>query len=426
MPFDQLFGSLLTDLQSSVLPNVLRYVIVISPIILVWLLATIFWSVWVRYVRGKNFLATKYTLLEIKLPKETFKSPLAVETFLHSIHNTSDGSWYTQYWKGQTRPWYSLELVSVEGKLKFMIWTEDQRKNGIMSALYAIIPGIEIYERDDYARSVHFNPDEMKIWAAEFVLTHKKGDVYPIKTYIDYGLDKDPKEEFKVDPMVPLLEFLGSVGPNQQVWIQFLIRAHKKEERKPGHLFKRVDMWKENAIKEVNEILMRDPKTKVAGTKDAGEDFTKVPSISKGEKDIVDAIERAQTKLPFDIGIRAVYVAKKDMFDAPFAIGGIISSLKQFNSESLNGFRPNGDKWLAQFEHPWQDYKNIRRNFESQEVLKAYRRRSFFYPPYQGKPFVLNTEALATVYHFPGQVAATPTLERVPSKKSQAPSNLPI
>jgi hypothetical protein len=39
---------------------------------------------------------------------------------------------------------------------------------------------------------------------------------------------------------------------------------------------------------------------------------------------------------------------------------------------------------------------------------------------------ILNTEELATIFHFPGQVAGTPTLERVPSKKAEAPSNLPI
>ncbi len=39
----------------------------------------------------------------------------------------------------------------------------------------------------------------MSIWGCEFKFT--KGDGYPIKTYVDYGLDKDPKEEYKVDPL---------------------------------------------------------------------------------------------------------------------------------------------------------------------------------------------------------------------------------
>ena len=38
---------------------------------------------------------------------------------------------------------------------------------------------------------------------------------------------------------------------------------------------------------------------------------------------------------------------------------------------------------------------------------------------------VLNTEELATLYHFPGQVASVPTLPRIDSVKSTAPMNIP-
>ena len=43
-----------------------------------------------------------------------------------------------------------------------------------------------------------------------------------------------------------------------------------------------------------------------------------------------------------------------------------------------------------------------------------------------GKPLIINSEELATMFHFPGPVAGTPALERVPSKKAEAPSNLPV
>jgi hypothetical protein len=39
---------------------------------------------------------------------------------------------------------------------------------------------------------------------------------------------------------------------------------------------------------------------------------------------------------------------------------------------------------------------------------------------------VLNAEELATMYHFPGSVASTPGIERVASKKAEAPINLPL
>ena len=59
--------------------------------------------------------------------------------------------------------------------------------------MYSQYPGVEIYEVDDYTKPFYYDPNKVSLWAAEFGLT--EADPYPIKTYIDYGLDKDPKEE---------------------------------------------------------------------------------------------------------------------------------------------------------------------------------------------------------------------------------------
>ena len=40
--------------------------------------------------------------------------------------------------------------------------------------------------------------------------------------------------------------------------------------------------------------------------------------------------------------------------------------------------------------------------------------------------YVLNTEELATLWHFPGQILKVPTLERIESKEASPPPNLPI
>ncbi len=422
------FGDHLTYLysqfQATLLPSVLDISIFLSLPVLTILLFYIFWPLWVSYVRGYNFLNLKYTVLEIKLPKETYKSPAAMELLLHAFHNTADGGWFKKYWKGETRPWYSLELISIEGQVKFFIWTEDMRKIGVMSALYAQFPGIEVTEVEDYAKSMKYDPLTMKVWAAEFEFA--KPDPYPIKTYIDYGLDKDPKEEFKVDPLVPGIEFLGSVGPNQQIWIQFMIRAHKGEQSKPGTLFKETDAWKDAAQKEINEIMKRDEKTKVAGDKDKESGRVIPPTLSEHEKMLVESLSRSITKLAFDVGIRVLYIAKKESFDTPFGIGGCMSFFKNFNAEHMNSLKSR-KKWTATLDEPWKDFKDIRRNRFAREGIMAYKMRSFFYTPFvEDPPIVMNTEELATMYHFPGSVSGTPSLERVPSKKGQAPANLPV
>jgi hypothetical protein len=422
--------SLIIELQTHILPQVIQYTIYLSPLLLAIALGHIFWPLWLRYIRAKFSYGLKYTLLELRLPKDVYKSPLAMEVVLQSIHNTANGSAFAQYWKGEYRPYYSLEIISVEGQIKFFVWLEDRRKISIMSALYSQYPGIEIIESpDDYSQSVHFDPKTMKVWGANFQFTRKakKGEHYPIKTYVDYGLLDDPKEELKVDPLVPVLEFLGSLGPNQQVWLQYIVQAHIADAHEPGTLWKKVDMWKKESEKLVNDILKRDPKTKVSGEKDEATGFTKLPTISKGEQGIAEAIERRISKPAFDVGLRVISFAQKDAFSAPTHVGGVVGAFKHFSTEHMNGIKPDGDTWLAQFGNvPWEDYRDSRRNYYSKGVFKAYRRRSYFYPPYEGTPMVMNSEELATLYHLPGAVAGTPTLARVPSKKGEAPTNLPI
>lgn len=426
MNVESLFHQTWLKFLNTILPNALDLVAFFAPLVGAVLMAKIFWILWLEYIQSKNILSKKFTLLELKLPKDTWKSPKAMEIFINSLHNGSDGSNYNRFWKGEFRPWYSLELISIEGVVKFLIWTEDNRKAGVMSALYSQFPEMEIKEVPDYTKSVHFDPKELKTWACEMAYTNKK-DAYPIKTYIDYGLEKDPKEEFKVDPLLPLIEFLGSVGPNQQIWIQILIQAHvTKNRRKSGKFFEFEDGWKEDAKKELNEILIRDPKTKISGSKDEATGFTKLPSITEVEKEIATAIERRISKPAFDVGIRCIYIAKKDIYNAPFGIGGTVSNFKHFGHEHMNGFKPNSDKFHPKIGEPWTDFRDIRRNRYSKNSLLAYKRRSYFHPPFVSKPLVMNSEELATIYHFPGSVAQTPNLERVPSKRSQAPGNLPV
>ncbi|MES2215828.1 MAG: hypothetical protein V4481_00845 [Patescibacteria group bacterium] len=424
MPLSENITLLTNEFHGSLLPETLQIIIYLSPIALMILLAWVFWNLWMRYIRGKFYNSLEYSVLELKLPKETMKSPLAMEVVLGAIHNTADGGYVARLWRGEYRPYYSLELVSIEGQVKFFIWTESRRKGGLMSALYSQYPGIEIYEHEDYTHGVHYDAKTMKIWAAEFVFT-EKNPALPIKTYVDYGLDKDPKEELKVDPLSYYIEHLSSVPLNQQNWMQIGIRAHKKEKRKHGHIFTKHDPYKDAADKLINELMGRDAKTRLPSTKTEEGRFVPIKT-STVEDEVLKALQRSLSKLPFDAVIRTIYIAPRDQFNTPFGIGGNISGMKQFSTPHLNGLKPNGDKWIHQLGEPWQDYKDIRRNQLSKKVLEAYKLRSFFYPPFETEAMVMNAEELATIYHLPGSVAASPGLERVPSKKAEAPSNLPL
>lgn len=391
----------------------------------IWLPALsliILWDLWVRYVQALNLASQTFVLLEIKLPKEVFKSPQAAEFFINSLYQTGgEGNWYEKYWKGGMRSWFSLEICSLNGGVHFFIWTKTGSRAVIEANLYSQYPGIEIYEVPDYTLPHFYNKEEMSYWASEFKLT--KDDVFPIKTYVDYGLDKDPKEEYKIDPITPLIEFLGSLPKDNQIWIQILVRAHKEEDKDPI-TGKMVDArWAKAAKKEIDKMI-----DSVKGEKD--KEGKLIPGTGRRltdiENDTVKALGRSISKKGFDVGMRAVYIAPQDSFN-PSNIGGIVGGITHFNSP-LNGFAPTrgSDERYGFTLLAWMKRSDKKRDKEKSHLIDAYKRRAYFHKPFKSPHFILNSEELATVFHFPGGVSTTPTFARVESRKGEPPANIPI
>lgn len=373
-------------------------------------LGAAFWIVWMNYVRMLFIGNINWVLLEVRIPKEIFKTPLAMEIVLTALHQTSQGTWFDKIWKGKVKAWFSLEIASIGGEVRFYIWTNSLFKNYIESQIYSQYPNIELREVEDYAKNIHYGGphSEWNLFGAEFKLT--KPDPYPIKTYVDYEINRPIQKEeeaaFRTDPMNPVIEFLGSLGPNEQMWFQILIQATGKRFSDPKSFFWQKRDWKDEA-----KDLM---------TKLKGDPLTGGPGPGSGEA--IKAIERGISKLGFDCGIRVLYLAKKETY-TPTAIPGLIGLMKQYNSETLNGFKHTN---ATDFDYPWQDYNGIRLSKKKAKIFDAYRKRSYFYLPYKKKPFVLNTEELATIYHFPGYMVQTPGFARIQTRKSEPPINLPV
>ncbi len=386
------------------------------------LLGVLFYELWMRYTRLLYISKLDPILIEIKIPKEILKSPAAMEVFITALYQPFTGTYTMVFLKGSTRVWFSLEIVSIGGNVKFFIWCPRGWKNYIESQLYSQYPNVELYEREDYAAEIHYVPGENDVNGGQLTLT--KPDPYPIKTYIDYGLDKDPKEEFKIDPMTPMIEFLGSLKPEEQAWVQILIQAHKEEKALEGRIFKKKEAWKNEAKAEIKKIIKESIFTP-ADKEVAAQRPMDYGKISPAEKDTILAIERSISKRAFDTMIRVIYTAPKGVY-SPGGSPSLVSTFGHFSSQTLNGFKK---QWGPTYDYSWQDFKKKKSNDNKRQLLKAYKQRSFFSYPFKnfhGKPFILTAEELATIFHFPGEVSKTPTFERILSRKSEAPANLPI
>ena len=265
-------------------------------------------------------------------------------------------------------------------------------------------------------------------------MTLKKEDPYPIKSYIDFGLDRaigSLEEQQRIDPITPTLETMGSIGIGEHVWMQINLRqAVKRHETKKGG----EKSWQDKSRDVIDELKAK------ANTKDEeGKNIS--GRLSKGEQQVIEAIERHRNKPGFDCGIRVLYVANKDNFNGN-TITAFTSMFRQYNTEDMNSFSLGN---LTKTVEPWTDITlektgSVLLN-KKKDYLDDYKGRSYFYggfkfgkiskyftnPEKSGqKGFVLSTEELATIYHLPGKVAETANFIRIESKKGEPPANLPV
>ncbi len=403
----------------------LAMTVALSPIWLPIGLAVGFWITWIHYLRYMFWFNQEYVLLEVQLPPEVQKSPLAMELFLTAMWNSGgESTFIARIWKGQFRAVFSLEIASNEGQIKYYIHLRKGFKNIIEARLYGQFPEARVTVVEDYAARVPFNTDDYNLFGIEY----QKGapQIMPIKTYVDYGLDKNPDTpEIQVDPITNLLELLGHVGPGEHLWLQIIMKAPKKDEwygfYKSGDQHYKVEAQEE--IKKITKGAIERAKSFVedeAEKKKVGQRGSTL--LSGGEKLRVEAIERALTKNVFECGIRVLYVSKKEA-TVGITNGQVVRFFDAYRYPDFNSI--GAARGLTDFDFPWQDWGGIRENRVKRNLFFRYKYRAYFYVPYDQVPTYLTTEELATLWHFPSSVVVTPALDRVPSRRSDAPINLP-
>jgi hypothetical protein len=395
-----------------------------SPIWLPIALFIMFWRRWMHYIRFQWWFKQDMVLLHIELPAEVEKTPLAMEQVLTAIHNSGgETTFIARIWKGQFRAITTLEIASNGGRIGYYVHIRRAWKDVFEARMYGQYPEAQITQADDYVLAAKYHPDTHDLWGCEYA----KGqpDAVPIKTYIDWGLDKDPdKPEKQVDPMTNILEYMSSIGPDEHVWLQIVIKARKKDEW--YGFYKSSDSYKDGGKAAIKKIFDEGIKRTADRVQDETAKKTLasrgVQLLSQPEKDRVEAIEHSFNKLVFECGFRTVYIAKKGKFDGT-KIGNHIRFFDSFKASDYNSL--GASRGMSGFDYPWQDWNNIRRDMLRRRFYFWYKHRAYFYVPYDQNPVMMTTEELASIWHFPSSVVKTPGLVRVASRVGEAPPNLP-
>lgn len=391
-------------------------------------LAYVFWEFWLFYIRRLYIESIKWTMLRVRTPKEILKTPKSMEQVFAAMHASYSFGIkpYENYWKGKVEDWHSFEMVGHAGGVSFFIRINNNFRNLIESAIYAQYPEAEIEIVDDYIETFPtvLPNKSYDIFGTDLVLA--RDEAYPIRTYPYF---EAMVAEEKVDTMAAFTEAMSHLKGDETVWIQILIRPigekttdwpkraqkildksiGRKEVQEHGFLFGVFIFLKNLALAPFQEpdwSALEKPKIEKA----------QLTSFTKGEQDVFRSIEDKISKLAFEGVVRFVYIDNKEAFTRS-NIAAINGAFRQFNDERKNSFKPN----IPTMTIAKQPFKSNKVYFKKRTIYDRYRFRKI-----PEKTLVLNTEELATIFHFPTTIVEAPMLRRIEAKKGEPPLTLPV
>ncbi|MEE8131567.1 MAG: hypothetical protein V3T98_00760 [Candidatus Paceibacterota bacterium] len=422
--------------------------------VLLLIIAKLFEQTWLfhRQVRYKN--AIDWILLEIRIPREVQKTPMAMEQFFMNLHGlrNAPNNLLEKYVDGEVTMWWSLEMASFGGEIHFYIRTPKKHKKMVEAGLYAQYPYIEVFEVKDYMDEFPKNTGEIyqkgnNVFGSEFVLV--KNDVYPITTYEYF---EKTKEELAIDPISAFLEALSNIHKEEIVFVQFLIRPVGPEWHEAGRRLIDKLIGRKTQKKGEGGDTLTDTARNVfmapiehpawSGKTEDKKDENLMRRLTPGELDVIKAIERNISKPGFDTIIRFVYYAPNSIFSTNFARRGLLGALNQYASQALNSFRNNfkietRSRWIyfphlfvakrveARKQRLLHNYRN-RKMPEELKLGSAYTSHPLNFN-FKSRNLILSTAELATIYHVPAEgVLTAPHTKRAESKKMGPPAGLPI
>ncbi len=393
------------------------------------------WLMWLTDRRHKYAHAISYTLLAVDVPKTTEQGPVAVEQIFATLSSTYiNWTLYQRYWLGRIQDSFSFEIVSLGGYIQFLIRAPVIYRDLIEASIYAQYPDAEITEVEDYVQriAVDFDIADYDLWGTEFKLKNK--DCYPIRMYGDFKNELNIENQFK-DPMAALLEVMGRIKPDEDVWLQLLVTPTREHWEHQGrqevkHLIegqgRHRDSWFEklffkmplNWMDSFSELII--PLWGHVEEKAKPVELGTVQKLTPGQKKVVEAIEHKMSKIGFLVKFRMIYWARRETFLKGRGVAAIVGAIQQFTALDLNSLVP-AKKMTTKAEY---FLKQSRISRKQKRILRHYQSRSAHRG--MGHGFILNIEELATLYHFPVTAVKAPLVKKAEVKKAEPPFALPI
>jgi len=387
-----------------------------------------FWWIIFLIIFGKSFInlyrsyrkklkkqkkeVKNWVVLEIKINREILQTPKAMEQVFSGLHSMEKGN-------------ISLEILGLRKEINFLIRLPKEYRKLFESQLYAQYPEVDIKEVYDYFSTFPpFLPNkDFDLYGSEMIF--KNVNHFPIRTY---PLFEETKEEKRIDPLANLIESASQLQSSEYLILQIIILPLTSEKEKK---------WIEDGQKEINKLLGK--KEEKIGWRDwigsfirnlitafytlpvwPGEKKEEKPvsssPLSSGDKEKIARIEQKISKLGFEVSVRFIYISPRSIYDETNSLV-FPAYFKQFNTENLNAFKIND---LTSTKIKSRLFKTRRTFLKKLNFYQKLKQREEI-----KKTIILNTEELASIYHFPVLKVKAPALIRSLSRKGEAPPNIP-
>lgn len=314
-------------------------------------------------------------VLLLQVPRTNDKKELAAEQMFAALHGLLLSP-TTKLFRAARHESVSFEIAVINRRIGFYVCVPRYLKDFVEEQVYAQYPSVQISEVTDYSQD-SIQPalvTEMRLVA---------NDALPIKTF----------QSFEVDPLAAITATLAKFDEGEEAWIQLVISPaasnwYKKSER----YISGVRSKSKSTTSGLLGALWSPPEhNNSEGVK-----------LTEYEQARASGAEEKSHKLAFQTTLRVVYRGNISADQATLRLRSIASSYKQFNTTYMNGF------------------ENAKFSADAAQ-LAAYRTRRL-----GRRPYILNIEEVATLYHLPHTSVETPFILWALSQTAEPPANLPL
>jgi hypothetical protein len=290
---------------------------------------------------------------------------------------------------------FSFEVVANEKMISFYVIAPKAMGRYLEQQVNAHYPEAVIEEVEDYNI---FHPRGQVL--AGYLKT-RRSFILPLKTY----------QKQEADPMNSVINVMSKLEENEGLAIQYVVRSAKAGWHRQGkqviskiHQGKTVaEALQTNKIGQTFSLISDMVKAAKPPTPDPNKQLQQPYRPTAMEEEMLKGIEEKNSKAGLDVNLRII-VSAVDKGKAQVYLDNLANAFSQYN---------------------YYEYGN---SFRNKITLKQQKKliNDFIYRRFDASiNFLLNTEELASLYHFPLKTAETPNILWLTAKHAPAPTNIP-